>query len=337
MWRVCGRGRESVSVCVSVCGQRLVSSSSFNFKAVADNAVKSQEKKDVIGVIGLGLMGHGIAQVTADRGYQVVALETTDEFLQKGIGRIQSSLQKIAKKKFESPEEGLRYYETTFKRITPTTKMADLANCDLVIEATTENLKLKHDVLGALNAIVKPSCIFASNTSSLSITEIANGTGRPQNTVGLHFFNPVQIMKLVEVIRGDNTDEEVYAKSYAFVKDIDKFPVKCKDSPGFIVNRLLVPYLAQAVALNERGEASVEDIDNAMKFGAGHPMGPIMLADYVGLDTTLFILEGWVKKYPNEPAFFIPESLKKKVSEGKFGRKSGEGFYKWTGDTPTAR
>jgi len=288
----------------------------------------------VIGVIGLGLMGHGIAQVTADRGYRVVALETSDEFLQKGMGRIQASLQKVMKKKFEIPEEALQHFDTTFKRITPTTKMSDLANCDLIIQATTENMKMKHDVFAAVNAIAKPSCIFASNTSSLSISEIAKGTGRPHNTVGLHFFNPVQIMKLVEVIQGDATDEEVYAKSYAFVKDIHKIPVKCKDSPGFIVNRLLVPYLAQAVALYDRGEASVEDIDNGMKFGAGHPMGPIMLADYVGLDTTLFILDGWVKKYPKEPAFFIPESLKRKVAEGKLGRKSGEGFYKWNGDNP---
>uniref|UniRef100_A0A7S4PD71 3-hydroxyacyl-CoA dehydrogenase n=1 Tax=Paramoeba aestuarina TaxID=180227 RepID=A0A7S4PD71_9EUKA len=303
-------------------------------RSFSSSAPALENKKDVIGVVGLGLMGHGIAQVAAASGYQVRALEMNSDFLQTGLGRIRGSLEKVYKKKFENPEDALHAFNETYGRITPTTHMSDLSDCDLVVEATTENLDLKHSVFSALHEVVKPSCIFASNTSSLSITEIAAGSGRPELTLGMHFFNPVQIMKLVEVIEGEQTTPEAFALAHAFVKDIKKIPVKCKDSPGFIVNRLLVPYLAQAVALYERGEASIVDIDAGMKFGAGHPMGPIMLADYVGLDTTLFILEGWVKNHPNEPAFFIPESLKQKVAEGKFGRKSGEGYYKWNGDAP---
>jgi 3-hydroxyacyl-CoA dehydrogenase len=315
------------------CGRAYARSGALN-RSFSSSVVAREDKKDVIGVVGLGLMGHGIAQVAATNGYQVRALEMNDDFLQTGLGRIQGSLQKVYKKKFENPDEAKAAFDQTFGRITPTTAMADLADCDLVIEATTENLELKHTMFSSLNKVAKPSCIFASNTSSLSITEIAAGSGRPELTVGMHFFNPVQIMKLVEVIEGEKTTPEAYALTHAFVKDIKKIPVKCKDSPGFIVNRLLVPYLAQAVALYERGDATIADIDTGMKFGAGHPMGPIMLADYVGLDTTLFILEGWVKNHPNEPAFFIPESLKQKVAEGKLGRKSGEGYYQWNGDTP---
>eukprot|EP00008_Paramoeba_atlantica_P006271 CAMPEP_0201490612 /NCGR_PEP_ID=MMETSP0151_2-20130828/26730_1 /ASSEMBLY_ACC=CAM_ASM_000257 /TAXON_ID=200890 /ORGANISM="Paramoeba atlantica, Strain 621/1 / CCAP 1560/9" /LENGTH=331 /DNA_ID=CAMNT_0047876623 /DNA_START=48 /DNA_END=1043 /DNA_ORIENTATION=+ len=318
-------------------GWRAVSSSSSSFVFSSSASFSSSarlQEKEVVGVVGLGLMGHGIAQLAASSGYRVEALEVTDDLLEKGLGRIKGSLQKVCKKKFENADEAQEAFETTFGLIHPTTSMGDLGHCDIVIEATTENLPLKHRVFSQINEVAKPSCIFASNTSSLSITEIGAGSGRPDRTVGLHFFNPVQIMKLVEVIRGDDTTEDAYEWSYQFAKNLKKIPVRCKDSPGFIVNRLLVPYLAQSVALYERGDASIEDIDNGMKFGAGHPMGPILLADYVGLDTTLFILEGWVKNHPNEPAFFIPESLKKKVAEGKLGRKSGEGYYKWEGDIP---
>ena len=183
-----------------------------------------------------------------------------------------------------------------------------------------------------MGKIVKPSGIFASNTSSLAISSFAPASGRAAQMVGLHFFNPVQIMKLVEVIRTDETDPAVFDACKQWVLDIGKHPVSCKDTPGFIVNRLLVPYLAQAIALLERGDATKEDIDVSMQFGAGHPMGPITLADYVGLDTCLFILEGWVRDHPNDPAFFVPALLRQKVKEGKLGRKSGEGFFKWDGD-----
>jgi len=183
-----------------------------------------------------------------------------------------------------------------------------------------------------LGNIAKPSAILASNTSSLPIIDIAKASGRPSKLVGIHFFNPVQLMQLVEVVRTTVTDESAFKTVFDFVKILGKTPVSCKDTPGFIVNRLLVPFLAQSLLLLERGDASIEDIDTGMRLGAGHPMGPIHLADYVGLDTTLFILEGWVKSYPNEPAFVIPNILKQKVKEGKLGRKSGEGFYKWNGD-----
>ncbi|MFT5051682.1 MAG: 3-hydroxyacyl-CoA dehydrogenase, partial [Chlamydiales bacterium] len=183
-----------------------------------------------------------------------------------------------------------------------------------------------------LGAVCKPETIFASNTSSFPISEMGVASGRPQRMVGLHFFNPVQLMRLVEVVRTDATDEDVFAATRAFGEACRKVPVSCKDTPGFVVNRLLVPYMVQSLLMLERGDASKEDIDAAMQFGCGHPMGPITLTDYVGLDTTLSILEGWCERYPEEPAFAVPEILKRMVAEKKLGRKTGEGFYKWDGD-----
>jgi len=257
-------------------------------------------------------------------------------FDDEGLARIKSSLTKIAEKKvakgtLDSAAANLSV-ETTMNRLTPTIVLKDLSDCDLIIEAIVENLDAKRNLARTLGNIVKPSAILASNTSSLPIIEIANASGRPSRLVGIHFFNPVQLMGLVEVVRTTVTDETAFKTVFELVKTLGKTPVSCKDTPGFIVNRLLVPFLAQALLLLERGDASKEDIDTGMRLGAGHPMGPIHLADYVGLDTTLFILEGWVKNYPNEPAFVIPNILRQKVSEGKLGRKSGEGFYKWNGD-----
>lgn len=289
-----------------------------------------------VGMVGLGLMGHGIAQTAAQAGFQVVALDAQQAGLDAGMQRIEGSLTKLvgrAVKKGElSQDAAAAQVRDTLARIAPTTDRQALADCDLVIEAIVENVDVKKQFYADLATIVKPSAIFASNTSSLAISDFAGASGRAAQVVGLHFFNPVQLMKLVEVVRTDATDPAVFEAAKNWVHAIGKHPVSCKDTPGFIVNRLLVPYLAQAISLYERGDATKEDIDVSMQFGAGHPMGPITLADYVGLDTTLFILEGWVRDHPNEPAFFVPEIVRQKVKEGKLGRKTGEGFYKWDGD-----
>lgn len=308
---------------VAFCATRSLSSSSdFEIKKV--------------GMVGLGLMGHGIAQTAAQAGFQVVALDMNQQGLDAGMKRIEGSLAKLVgrsvKKGTLTEEAAKTQIADTLARITPTTDQQDLADCDLVIEAIIENVNVKKDFYANLGQLVKPSAIFASNTSSLAISDFAGSSGRASQVVGLHFFNPVQLMKLVEVVRTDATDPAVFEAAKNWVHAINKHPVSCKDTPGFIVNRLLVPYLAQAIALYERGDATKEDIDVSMQFGAGHPMGPITLADYVGLDTTLFILEGWVRDHPHEPAFFVPEIVRKKVAEGKLGRKTGEGFYKWDGD-----
>ncbi len=292
-----------------------------------------------VGVIGCGLMGHGIVQVAAQAGYKVVALETEARFLEAGLARIDKSLAKLSEKLVKdgkaSPENAARTAKESRERILGTLDRAALNDCDLVIEAIVEDLPTKKRLFGELGQRVKASAIFASNTSSFPIAEMGQASGRPARMVGLHFFNPVQLMKLVEVVRTDATDPEVFAQARAFGEALGKKPVACKDTPGFVVNRLLVPYMGQALAMLERGDASAEDIDAAMKYGCGYPMGPIELTDYVGLDTTLSILRGWVDRFPNEPAFKIPGILERKVEEGKLGRKSGEGFYKWEGDKRT--
>ncbi len=289
-----------------------------------------------VGVIGCGLMGHGIVQVAAQAGYDVVALEGNQEFLDKGLARVRKSLDKFAEKAVEkgkfSPEEAKAKADATYARIHGSIRQQDLADCDLVIEAIVENLEAKNRLFKNLDGICKQSAIFASNTSSFPIGEMGQASGRPDRMVGLHFFNPVQLMKLVEVVRAEQTSEESFAAARAFGESVGKVPVACKDTPGFVVNRLLVPYMSQALLMLERGDATKEDIDAAMQFGCGYPMGPLTLTDYVGLDTTLSILKGWTERYPNEPAFVIPEILVRKVREGKLGRKTGEGFYKWEGD-----
>ena len=289
-----------------------------------------------VGVVGCGLMGHGIVQVAAAAGLDVVALETKQEFLDKGLGRVRKSLDKLAEKAVKKGKateaEAKAQADATFQRITGSTDRASLADCDLVIEAIIENLDLKKELFGDLGKLCKPETIFASNTSSFPIAEMAEASGRPERFVGLHFFNPVQLMRLVEVVRTDATDDEVFASARSFGEAVGKTPVACKDTPGFVVNRLLVPFMTQALLMLERGDATKEDIDAAMQYGCGHPMGPLTLTDYVGLDTTLFILKGWKERYPDEPAFVVPALLEKLVAEGKLGRKTGEGFYKWDGD-----
>ncbi len=289
-----------------------------------------------VGVVGCGLMGHGIVQVAAQAGFDVVAVEAEQGFLDKGLGRIRKSLDKLAAKAVEkgkkSAEDAKSDADGAFGRIHGTVDKSDLADCDLVVEAIVENLDVKKALYAELGGICKPETILASNTSSFPIAEMGEASGRPENMVGLHFFNPVQLMKLVEVVRTDATSDDSFAKARAFGEAVGKVPVGCKDTPGFVVNRLLVPYMVQSLLMLERGDATKQDIDAAMQFGCGHPMGPITLTDYVGLDTTLSILQGWCERYPDEPAFAIPAILEQKVSEGKLGRKTGEGFYKWDGD-----
>lgn len=289
-----------------------------------------------VGVVGCGLMGHGIVQVAAQGGCEVIALETEQAFLDKGLARIQKSVAKLAEKQIEKGKldeaKAKAFVDGTLGRIKGSTNKADLADCDLVIEAIVENLDVKKTLFAELGKLCKAETIFASNTSSFPIGEMAEASGRPERFVGLHFFNPVQLMRLVEVVRTDKTDENAFAAARAFGEACGKSPVSCKDTPGFVVNRLLVPYMTQALLMLERGDASKEDIDTAMQLGCGHPMGPLTLTDYVGLDTTLFILQGWKERYPNEPAFEVPKILERLVAEGKLGRKTGEGFYKWDGD-----
>ncbi len=289
-----------------------------------------------VGVIGCGLMGHGIVQVAAQGGFDVVAFEADQGALDKGLGRIEKSLGKLASKNVEkgkmTEDQAGEWVKTTWGRVSGSTNKADLADCDLIVEAIVENLDVKKGLFQELGSMVKDSAIFASNTSSFPITEMAEASGRPGRFVGLHFFNPVQLMRLVEVVRTEATDGDVFDAAKRFGEACGKTAVACKDTPGFVVNRLLVPYMVQAINMLDRGDASKEDIDAAMQFGCGYPMGPLTLTDYVGLDTTLFILEGWVDRYPNEPAFSIPDSLREKVAAGKLGRKTGEGYYVWEGD-----
>jgi 3-hydroxyacyl-CoA dehydrogenase len=288
-----------------------------------------------VGVVGCGLMGHGIAQVAAQGGFDVLVVETEQKFLDAGLARIDKSLAKLAEKAVEKgkPADQAKAESAAVRaRIRGSLDRKSLADRDLVVEAIIEDLDVKRELFADLGRICKKEAILASNTSSFPIAEMAQASGRPAQMVGLHFFNPVQLMRLVEVVRTKATSDDAFAAARAFGEACGKTPVACKDTPGFVVNRLLVPYMVQALLMLERGDASAADIDAAMKLGCGHPMGPIELTDYVGLDTTLAILEGWVTAHPAERAFAIPEILKKKKLEGKLGRKSGEGFYKWQGD-----
>lgn len=247
-----------------------------------------------VGVVGCGLMGHGIVQVAAQGGCQVVAVETEQKFLDSGLGRIDKSLAKLAEKAIEKgkPADAAKADAAAVRaRISGSLDKQALADCDLVIEAIVENLDVKKALFAELGRICKPATILASNTSSFPIGEMGAASGRPDRMVGLHFFNPVQLMKLVEVVRTDKTAPEAFAAARAFGEACGKVPVACKDTPGFVVNRLLVPYMVQAIEMLDRGDASKEDIDAAMQFGCGYPMGPLTLTDYVGLDTTLFILD----------------------------------------------
>jgi 3-hydroxyacyl-CoA dehydrogenase len=298
-----------------------------------------------VGVVGLGLMGHGIAQVTAEAGVRVVAVDVSASSLDRGMGLIRSSASSAASKAVAKgtvgKEEAEKRVAETLSRISPSTDLGALSSCDLVIEAGPEDAEMKArlykslaGVMGGSASSSSSSSILASNTSGLEISWLADQFGSRNRVVGLHYFNPVQVMKLVEIIALPDTPKPTVEALLAFVRKQGKTPVLAADTPGFIVNRLLVPYLASAVSLLDRGVASVEDIDTAMKLGASHPMGPLTLADYVGLDTLLFILQNWSRKYPNEPSFAVPEGLKRLVEAGKLGRKTGEGFFLWKGNVP---
>ena len=274
-----------------------------------------------VGVLGCGLMGSGIAQVAATAGFDVTVLEVEQKFLDKGFAGIEKSLAKLAEKgTLKETPEAVR------PRLKGTTKREDLAGCDIVIEAIIENVEEKKKVYAALDSVVKKEAIFASNTSSISITELLTSTKRPERFVGLHFFNPVPLMKLVEVVRTIATANEVYESAYEFAKKLGKVPVRTSDKTGFIVNRLLVPYLLDAIRAYEDGVGSIEDIDNAMKLGCGYPMGPFTLLDFVGLDTTYYITQVMFEEF-KERRFASPALLKRLVMAGWYGRKTGKGFY----------
>ena len=275
-----------------------------------------------IGVLGCGLMGSGIAEVAAKAGFETVVREVSDALLEKGMGKIRGSLAKAVEKGKLTAEER----DAVLGRIHGTTGFEAMADCDLVVEAIVENLEEKKATYAALDKVAKPTAIFASNTSSLTVTQLAMATSRPARFVGLHFFNPVPVMKLVEVVRTLLTEDAALAEIDEFCRAIGKTPVACKDNSGFIVNRLLVPYLLDAVRALEEGVGSVADIDEGMKLGCGYPMGPFQLLDFVGLDTTYFIANIMFEEY-REKRFAPPPLLKQMVQAGRYGRKSGRGFY----------
>ena len=277
-----------------------------------------------VGVLGCGLMGAGIAQVSAAAGFKTIVRETNQALLDKGLARIRKFLDDGVTKGKVTPEAR----DTTLANLDGTTDFAAMKDCDLVIEAIVENIEDKAAAYATLDAVVGPGAIFASNTSSLCVTELAARTKRPDRFGGLHFFNPVPLMKLVEVVRGLATSDETYRALYGFSQAIGKEPVTAPDKPGFIVNRLLVPYLLDAIRCYERGLGTVEDIDKGMKLGCGYPMGPLTLLDFVGLDTTYYIANIMFDEY-KDAMFAAPPLLKRMVLAGKLGRKSGEGFYKY--------
>jgi len=283
-----------------------------------------------VGVLGAGLMGHGIAQVAAQSGYRVVLREVDEETLKKGIGRIEKQLARAVEKGKSTQEDA----DAVRARIEGTVDYGDLADCDLVIEAITESLPLKIEMWREVDAIVKPEAVFATNTSSLAVIDQAAATGRSERFVGLHYFNPAQVMKLVEVVRCVTTSDEAFETALQFARSEGKLAIPTKDKAGFIVNRLLVPYMLDAIRAFEEGVGSVGEIDEAMKAGAGHPMGPLTLADFVGLDTLGSICDVLFDEF-RERRFARPPTLRKMLSAGWFGRKSGMGFYDYSGEAPS--
>jgi 3-hydroxybutyryl-CoA dehydrogenase len=282
-----------------------------------------------VGVLGAGLMGHGIAQVAAQSGYQVVLREVDEATLAKGVGKIEKQLARAVEKGKSSQDDA----DAVRARIAATTHYRELADCDLVIEAITENLALKLEMWKEVDEIVKAEAVFATNTSSLSVIDQAAATGRPERFVGLHYFNPAQVMKLVEVVRCVTTSDDAFETALQFARSEGKLAIPTKDKAGFIVNRLLVPYMLDAMRALEEGVGSIEEIDEAMKAGAGHPMGPLTLADFVGLDTLGSICDVLFDEF-RERRFARPPTLRKMLSAGWFGKKAGKGFYDYSGETP---
>jgi len=282
-----------------------------------------------VGVLGCGLMGSGIAQVAASAGFETVVREVSDDLIQRGFSGIDKSLSRFAEKGTITADQ----QKEIRGRLSGTTTFEALADCDIIIEAIIENLDEKRKTYAELDRLCKPETIFASNTSSISITEMMTATSaeRQQRFIGMHFFNPVPLMKLVEVIRTILTDAAVYEQAIEFGGKLGKTPVRAGDKTGFIVNRLLVPYMLDAIRALEEGVGSIVDIDNAMKLGCGYPMGPFTLGDFVGLDTTYYIAEIMFNEF-REKRFASPPLLKRMVLAGLYGRKSGRGFYDYTKD-----
>ncbi len=277
-----------------------------------------------IGVLGCGLMGAGIAQVSAAAGLRTIVLEVNDAVLAKGLGRIEKFLAASVEKGKMTADEKARLQAN----LSGTTAYADLKDCDLVIEAIVENVDVKRQAYAAVEAVVGPHCLLATNTSSLCVTELAAATTRPDRFGGLHFFNPVPLMKLVEVIRALTTSDATHQALVAFAQALGKEPVTAPDRGGFIVNRLLIPYMLDAIRCHEGGLGTIEDIDTAMKLGCGHPMGPFTLLDFVGLDTTYYIANIMFDEF-REARFAPPPLLKRMVLAGRLGKKSGRGFYQY--------
>jgi 3-hydroxybutyryl-CoA dehydrogenase len=275
-----------------------------------------------VGVVGCGLMGGGIAQVAAQSGFDTVVREVSEDLLGKGIGRIQGFIGKDIEKGKISREDG----DATLKRLKGTTNLADLADCDIVIEAIIENMDEKRKLYAELDRLCKPETIFATNTSSLPVVDMAAATKRQDRFGGLHFFNPVPVMKLVEAVKTISTSDATLETLKEFGEKLGKTVIIAKDSPGFIVNLLLIPYMLDAIRAYEKGIASREDIDNGMKLGCGHPMGPLTLLDFVGLDTTLYIADIMFNEY-KDIRYAAPPLLRRMVAAGRYGRKSGKGFY----------
>jgi 3-hydroxybutyryl-CoA dehydrogenase len=282
-----------------------------------------------VGVLGCGLMGHGIAQVSAQAGYEVVVREVSEEVAAKGIGKIEKQLARAVEKERSTQEEA----DAVRARISTTTEYGDLADCDLVIEAITEDLPTKLEMWREIDGIVKPEAIFATNTSSLAVIDQAAATSRPDRFLGLHYFNPAQVMKLVEVVRCVTTSDEAFDAGQEFARAQGKLAIPTKDKAGFIVNRLLVPYMLDAIRAYEEGVGSVDEIDDAMKAGAAHPMGPLTLADFVGLDTLGAICNVMWEEF-RERRFAQPPTLRKMLAAGWYGKKSGMGFYDYSGEQP---
>jgi 3-hydroxybutyryl-CoA dehydrogenase len=278
-----------------------------------------------VGVLGCGLMGSGIAQVCAASGYRTIVKEVDDALLQKGLGRVRKFLDDgVAKGKVTKDAR-----ESTLEKLSGTTSFEALAPCDLVIEAIVENVEEKRAAYSGLERVVSSQAVFVSNTSSLCVTELAAATGRPDRFAGLHFFNPVPLMKLVEVIRGLQTSDGTHALVSTFAQSLGKEPIEAPDRPGFIVNRLLVPYLLDAIRAYENGLGTLDDIDKGMKLGCGYPMGPFALLDFVGLDTTYYIANIMFEEF-RDKAYAPPPLLKRMVLAGRLGRKSGRGFYDYS-------
>ena len=282
-----------------------------------------------VAVLGCGLMGSGIAEVSAKAGLDTIVREVNDDLVKAGRARIQKSLDKAVEKAKLSAEDR----DAAMGRLSFTTKLADLAGVDLVIEAVTEDIELKNSMFRELDDACGPDTVFASNTSSLTIADMAAATKRPDRMLGLHFFNPVPVMKLVEVVRTIATGDDAYQRAAAFVRAIGKEPVEAKDTSGFIVNRLLVPYMLDCIRCLEQGLGSIEDIDKSMVLGLGYPMGPFTLSDFVGIDTLYRISEIMFDEF-RETRFAPPPLLKRMVTMGYFGRKSGRGFYDYSGTQP---